>query len=169
MSGHTTTRTTQNSRRAGLTAPLAGPSRSRKGKAPEHRSTTPSLLDLDNEDEPQPNPDPNDDPDDNGDDDDEGNEPDDEQDDSGDPEDAPTLATAIALLAQTLKQPRESPASPSKVREPDQFDGSDSHKLRAFLMQLELNFNDRPSVFRHDRTKVNYALSYLKGTHCTQT
>ena len=31
-------------------------------------------------------------------------------------------------------------------------------------MQLELNFNDRPSVFRHDRTKVNYALSYLKGT-----
>ena len=115
MSGRTTTRTTQNSRRAGLTAPLAGPSRSRKGKAPEHHSTTPSLLDLDNEDEPQPNPDPDDDPDDNGDDDDEGNEPDDEQDDSGDPEDAPTLATAIALLAQTLKQPRESPASLSKV------------------------------------------------------
>ena len=31
-------------------------------------------------------------------------------------------------------------------------------------MQLEFNFNDRPTVFREDRTKVNYALSYLKGT-----
>ena len=31
-------------------------------------------------------------------------------------------------------------------------------------MQLEFNFNDRPTVFRQDCTKVNYALSYLKGT-----
>jgi len=31
-------------------------------------------------------------------------------------------------------------------------------------MQLELNFLDQPKVFCHDCTKVNYALSYLKGT-----
>ena len=106
-------------------------------------------------------PDPNPDPDDDGDD---VNEDDNGQDDSGNSVVSPTLADAIALLAQTLNQPRETPAPSSKVREPDQFDGSDSRKLRTFLMQLELNFNDRPTVFRRDRTKVNYALSYLKGT-----
>jgi hypothetical protein len=79
-------------------------------------------------------------------------------------EDAPNLANAIVLLANTLQQPREPSSVSSKVREPDQFDGQDPRKLRTFLMQLELNFNDRPSVFRQDRTKVNYALSYLKGT-----
>jgi hypothetical protein len=79
----------------------------------------------------------------------------------------PNLADAIAMLAQTLQQPRDAPAPqhfPSKVREPDQFDGLDSRKLRAFLVQLAINFQDRPMVFREDRTKVNYALSYLKGT-----
>ena len=50
------------------------------------------------------------------------------------------------------------------VREPDQFDRSDSRKLHTFLMQLELNFNDHPTVFRRDCTKVNYVLSYLKET-----
>jgi len=28
---------------------------------------------------------------------------------------------------------------------------------------LELNFNDRPSVFRFDKAKVNFVISYLKG------
>jgi len=28
---------------------------------------------------------------------------------------------------------------------------------------LELNFNDRPSAFRFDKAKVNFAISYLKG------
>jgi len=155
-------RPTQNSRRAGLSAPLSGPSRTRKGKAPEPRSTTPpSLLDLDNNDDANPDydpdqnpdydPDPNPDPDDDGDD---FNEDDNGQDDSGNSVVGPTLADAIALLAQTLNQPRETPAPSSKVREPDQFDGSDSRKLRTFLMQLELNFNDRPTVFRRDRTNT---------------
>jgi hypothetical protein len=80
-------------------------------------------------------------------------------------EDVPNLANAITLLAQTLRHPRDAPQTiPSKVREPDQFDGQDSRKLRAFLVQLAINFQDRPMVFRDDRTKVNYALSYLKGT-----
>ena len=153
---------TDNSRRVGLTAPLSEPSRRRKGKAPaRHDSYTPSLLDLDDQPDPQPDPEPDRDPSDDGNDDDDGDDSDDEPQARAD---GPTLADAIAMLANTLQNPRETPVAPSKVREPDQFDGSDSRKLRAFLMQLELNFNDRPTVFRLDRTKVNYALSYLKGT-----
>jgi hypothetical protein len=48
--------------------------------------------------------------------------------------------------------------------EPNQFDSSDACKLHAFLVQLEFTFNDHPKVFRKGSTKVNYALSFLKGT-----
>src|SRR3954447_6605954 len=74
----------------------------------------------------------------------------------------PNLADAITLLARTLRSSQNAPPAMSKVCEPDQFDG-DSRKLCAFLMQLELNFNDRPTAFSDDRAKVNYALSFLKG------
>jgi len=55
------------------------------------------------------------------------------------------------------------PAKP-KLREPDPFDGSDSRKLRTFILQCRLNFRDRPDLFKDDKSKVNYVLSYLKGT-----
>jgi hypothetical protein len=70
------------------------------------------------------------------------------------------LAHAITLLA---KSTRQSSDTPTRVREPDQFDGSDPRKLQAFMVQLELNFRDRPKMFKDDKAKVNYALSYLKG------
>ncbi|KAG6325694.1 hypothetical protein ID866_13395, partial [Astraeus odoratus] len=43
------------------------------------------------------------------------------------------------------------------------FNGSDPKKLCMFLVQCELNFQDRPCAFCNDRTKVTFAQSYLKG------
>ena len=54
-------------------------------------------------------------------------------------------------------------SSHTKVHEPDTFDGTDSKKLRTFLVQCELNFQDQLKAFRTDRTKVTYMQSYLKG------
>src|SRR5882672_2623548 len=56
-----------------------------------------------------------------------------------------------------------SPSKP-KLWEPDTFDGSDSRKLRTFILQCKLNFRDRPDLFKDDKSKVNYVLLYLKGT-----
>src|SRR5882672_5747801 len=54
--------------------------------------------------------------------------------------------------------------SKPKLWEPDPFDGSDSQKLRTFILQCKLNFRDRPDMFKSDTAKVNYMLSYLKGS-----
>ena len=70
------------------------------------------------------------------------------------------LSHAIDRLA-CVSCPSES--SHTKVREPDTFDGTDSKKLCTFLVQCELNFQNRPKAFRTDHAKVTYAQSYLKG------
>ena len=110
--------------------------------------------------DPAPGGDPNldDNPDDN---------PDDDPEDDPHPEplnddqDEPNLANAIRLLAQNVgSKPK---GNRTKVREPDTFDGSDPKKLRPFILQLELNFRDRPENYLDDENKVNFALSYLKG------
>src|SRR3984893_11024104 len=72
------------------------------------------------------------------------------------------LAHAISTLAKNVKCQED--GSRSKVREPDPFDGSDPTKLRTFLVQLQLSFNDRPTTFIRDDRKINFAISYLKGT-----
>src|SRR6266481_1086473 len=51
-----------------------------------------------------------------------------------------------------------------KLRDPDPFDGSNTRKLRTFVLQCKLNFRDRSDLFQDDMMKVNYMLSYLKGT-----
>src|SRR6266481_7434257 len=51
-----------------------------------------------------------------------------------------------------------------KLRDPDPFDGSDTWKLRTFVLQCKLNFHDHSDLFQDDTTKVNYMLSHLKGT-----
>src|SRR6266481_5258136 len=51
-----------------------------------------------------------------------------------------------------------------KLQDPDPFDGSDTRKLRTFVLQCKLNFRDRSDLFQDDTMKVNYMLSYLKGT-----
>ena len=97
------------------------------------------------------------------------NDPDDNPDNEGsdgNPDDSEhgiqnNLADAIAALARNVQRQGDGPRS--KVREPDPFDGTDPAKLRTFLVQLRLSFNDRPRAFADDRNKVNFAISYLKG------
>ena len=85
------------------------------------------------------------------------------------------LAGAIMMLSEMLSRtyplPSDEPRTYSltsdehnTVREPDQFDGSNSSQLRIFLAQLELVFKARPRTFNSDTKKVVYALSYLSGT-----
>ena len=84
------------------------------------------------------------------------------------------LAAAIALLAQTLaaqnahlQATQSTPAvlvtSPTRLREPDTFDGSDANKLRVFILQCSLHFQDRTNAFSSGKAKVTFALSFLTG------
>jgi hypothetical protein len=71
------------------------------------------------------------------------------------------LAHAVAALARNVQN--QGDGSRSKVRDPDTFDGTDPAKLRPFLIQLQLSFNDQPRAFTQDLRKVNFAILYLKG------
>ena len=51
-----------------------------------------------------------------------------------------------------------------KLREPNTFDGSNLKKLHTFLLHCKLNFRDHPDLFPDGTTKVNYVLSFLKGS-----
>jgi hypothetical protein len=72
------------------------------------------------------------------------------------------MAQAMQYLANTIKSTKE--PGKSKVREPDTFDGSSPKKLRTFFVQCRLNFDDRPSSYPTEQSKVTFALSYLSGT-----
>ncbi|SJL03621.1 uncharacterized protein ARMOST_06978 [Armillaria ostoyae] len=50
------------------------------------------------------------------------------------------------------------------VKEPNTFNGSDLRKLKAFIISLQLNFNDRPMAFTMDASKVDYTISFLSST-----
>ena len=54
--------------------------------------------------------------------------------------------------------------SKPKLQEPDPFNGSDSQKLHTFILQCKLNFQDCLDMFKSNTAKVNYMLSYLKGS-----
>ena len=75
----------------------------------------------------------------------------------------PDLAKAFGQLADSLNNARK-PSVQARVREPDQFDGSDTHKLQPFLTQCLLNFRDRPDAFSDNGAKVTYVLSFLHRT-----
>ena len=109
-----------------------------------------------------------------------GNDPDGDDPGDDDPDDHPgnvdhdpvhevdqvfqNLATAINNLARvSQRDPGSGSSTRTKLREPDQFDGTDPKKLRTFLIQCELNFRDRPRAFSTDRAKVTFAQSFLKG------
>ena len=73
-----------------------------------------------------------------------------------------SLSEAIKSLTESVhKDPSDSKA---KIRDPNTFDGSDSKKLRGFLLQCKLNFWSKPKSFQTKQLKVNYSLSFLKGT-----
>jgi len=73
------------------------------------------------------------------------------------------LAVAINRLSRSSHHTNDSSSSRAKVRELDTFDGTDPKKLRTFLVQCELCFQDRAKAFCLDRAKVTFAQSYLKG------
>jgi len=73
------------------------------------------------------------------------------------------LAIAVNHLSHSSRQTNESSSSHAKVRELDTFDGMDPKKLRTFLVQCDLCFQDCAKVFCLDRAKVTFAQSYLKG------
>ncbi|SJK99880.1 uncharacterized protein ARMOST_03191 [Armillaria ostoyae] len=52
----------------------------------------------------------------------------------------------------------------TKVKKPDTFNSLDLQKLKAFIVSLQLNFNDRPVAFAIDASKVNYTIFFLSGT-----
>ena len=73
------------------------------------------------------------------------------------------LAIAVNRLSHSAKRTNNSSSSCAKVRELDTFDGMDPKKLRTFLVQYKLCFQDHPKAFHQDRAKVTFAQSYLKG------
>ena len=71
----------------------------------------------------------------------------------------------VTTMANTIKDlVKSNLPSRVKIREPDPFDGSDPEKLCTFLLQCKLNFRDCKDLFQDETTKVNYVLSYLKGS-----
>src|SRR5882724_8458110 len=73
-------------------------------------------------------------------------------------------AEATAFAEAIGKVLKSNSSSKAKLREPYPFDGSDSRKLRTFILQCKLNFRDHKDIFEDDANKVNYVLSFLKGT-----
>ena len=53
--------------------------------------------------------------------------------------------------------------SPTRLREPVTFDGSDVNKLQVFILQCSFHFQDHTNAFSSSRTRVAYALSFLTG------
>ena len=91
-----------------------------------------------------------------------------------DPDMGGDLVAAIALLAQTLATqnvclPVAQSASamlvtsPTRLWEPNTFDGSDANKLQVFILQCSLHFQDHANAFSSGKAKVTYALSFLTG------
>src|SRR5882762_632064 len=174
MTTRTTTysRNTRNSRNAGETPGIAFGTQAPSRTAPTtskrnsdrtvsdnpHGSLNGIPGDDDFGDDGNGDPDDHDDPDD--------EDPDNSDHGVGNPDDSErgiqnNLADAIAALARNVQH--QGDGSRAKVRDPDPFDGTDPAKLRTFIVQLQLSFNDRPRAFAEDHRKVNFAISYLKG------
>jgi len=73
------------------------------------------------------------------------------------------LAVTVNCLSRSSRRTSNSSSSRAKVHEPDTFNGTDPKKLRTFLVQCELCFQDHAKAFHQDRARVTFAQSYLKG------
>ena len=91
-----------------------------------------------------------------------------------DPDMGGDLAATIALLAQTLATQNFHPAAtpntptmpvtlPTRLWEPDTFNGLDANKFQVFILQCSLHFWDHTNAFSSSRARVAYALSFLTG------
>jgi hypothetical protein len=74
------------------------------------------------------------------------------------------LLAGLERFAENAAGGNRPATSKAKLQDPDPFDGMDSKKLWGFLLQCKLNFWAKPEYFRKDTAKVNYVLSFLKGT-----
>src|SRR3979490_2729058 len=52
----------------------------------------------------------------------------------------------------------------ARIREPDMFDGTDPKKLKGFIFLCNMNFRMRPNAFTNNCQKINYMISFLKGS-----
>jgi len=71
------------------------------------------------------------------------------------------IINALCHLSNTLGRPPIAP--PVKVHVPDVFDRTDPHQLHHFLFQCHLYFHSRPTLFKSDADKVNFAMTYVSG------
>jgi hypothetical protein len=85
--------------------------------------------------------------------------------DNGHGDSASVPASVIGRVFKgIIRELRNKPNSRrSKVNPPDTFDGTDALKINSFITQCNLVFKDS-SEYADDASKVNYALSYLRGT-----
>lgn len=65
----------------------------------------------------------------------------------------------LKLLTRIIRKP----SSDITVKNPETFDGSEETKLRTFIVQCQLVFNNKPRAFKEDSKKVTFAVSYLRG------
>ena len=65
----------------------------------------------------------------------------------------------VEIEVSSYRQPPVAP--PVKARVPDVFDGMDPHQLHYFLFQCHLYFHSRPTLFKSDVDKVNFAMTYV--------
>jgi len=69
------------------------------------------------------------------------------------------IINTLRHLSNTLEQPLVAP--PGRVRVLDVFDGTDPHQLYCFLFQCCLYFRSRPTLFKSDFDKINFAMTYV--------
>ena len=88
--------------------------------------------------------------------------------DRGDSRRGPGNNISLGDLTNALREAFRSEKDPAekdvKVRNPDPYDGVDPKGIRTFLFQNQLVFNAKPRTFKSDSAKINYALSFLRGT-----
>ena len=71
------------------------------------------------------------------------------------------IAEAITAALNHNDNPRRAKL---KVQEPDQFDGTNPKKLQGFILQCELYFRNFEEDYLDESKRVNFALTYLKGS-----
>src|SRR6201999_4576381 len=90
----------------------------------------------------------------------------DQEDASENPSGPPNqLASALHQLSKAIGKEKQPKArSLAKPNKPDTFDGKDPTKLNSFILQCKINFRDNSAAFPTDSDKVNFTLSFLRGT-----
>src|SRR3979490_2286793 len=70
---------------------------------------------------------------------------------------------AIIELGRTARQHRQD-GQVARIREPNTFARTDPKKLKGFIFLCNMNFRMRPNAFTNNHQKINYMISFLKGS-----